>query len=309
MAVFFATLGWGLKQMSFDLPVIVPLGGNCFPRWCATMLGFKKRKSEGEPSFPFDAGVFPLAMVRQLVESDFEGMTDPANLLVRRAPGGEPILCDRRFLPGTYNHEMPPATDIDFLSENYRRFVERYERRVQNLRSALRSARRVVLFLTVTNLLEPHEDPFAYVDFESILVSFEQRYPNAEFRLLAIIERFQQRIPDSWDGRIRVFNFQMPGPYHRFTLPYMASIVVGNIVGSVVHSFSGDRAPVASLPDVRTTARLGREIFEAHLMSALVDSPFAALLQSGTPTGNLIRALGQGARTFHPSAHQKIGHQ
>lgn len=278
-----------------ELPVIVPLGGNCFPRWCATLLEFKPRKADGERTFPLDAGLFPLAMVRHLAESDFEGMADPANLIVRTAPEGINVLSDRRFPLGTYNHEMPPATEIDFTSNAFERFAERYQRRIDDLHATLRSARRVVLFLTVSNLCGPEEPPFSQDDLEAILSSFEKRYPSVAFRMLVTVERFQTRVPDAWDGRMRVFNFQMPGPYTRYILPYVSAIAMGNVLGSVVHSF-GDEAVGApgaapASPDMATIVRVARNAMEAQVMTSLFDTPIPALMASEGPTGVAMRAI------------------
>jgi len=228
-------------------PLIVPLGSDCYPRYCATKLGFKKRKRDGELTFPLDALGAPVAMVRYLAENDFEGMADPANLLVRRAPTGEPILCDRRFPCGSYNHEMPPATKMDFVADDFRLFTERYQRRIENLRSQLALHRRVVLFLVVGNILGADDYPVRTTDFEAIISSFEKRYPRTQFRLLVLIERFQQAIPDSWDGRIRVFNYQFVGPYTMYLTPLTLAITNGNILGSVVNSFGPPAAGETAL--------------------------------------------------------------
>lgn len=272
------------------LPLIVPLGGNCFPRWCATLLGFKPRKADGEPSFPFDAGIFPLQMVRDLVESDFAGMADPANLIVREAPGGYQVLSDRRYLIGTYNHEMAPATDTDFVANNFAGFVERYERRIAALRSRVAMAPEVVLFLSVSNLTDAEEPPASYADFEAILTAFEARYPATRFRLFVVIERFQNQIPDSWNGRIRVFNFQMRGPYTKFIMPLIYAIARQNALGSVVHSF-GHPVPPPTLPDPAIVMAVTRSALQASFLAHLLDTPLPALMRSQTPLGNAARAF------------------
>lgn len=223
--------------MSHPPPLVVPLGCNCFPRWSATILGYKKTRREGELSYPLDLGVWPMPMVREMIATDFAGMAEPENLLVRHLPSGEPILCDRRFPSSSYNHEMPPISSADFVADNFRLFTERYRRRIDNFRHSLATSPRVVLFMTATNLLGPDYNPFSYDDFAAIHQTLSQRYPQTSFRLLVVIERFQQTIPDSWDGRIRVFNFQIAGPYTLYMPALMTTMFLGNVLGSVVNSF------------------------------------------------------------------------
>ena len=210
--------------MTNDEITVVPMGCNCFPRVSAVALGLKPRKNQGELSYPFDLGIWPIPMVRFLIENDFEGMTDPANLFVRPDPFGQPILCDKRFPSCSYNHEMPPATDIDFVGDNYARFVERYNRRIQNFRTTLAAKKRVLLYMTATNLLPPPYNPFAYEDFHAIVQTLKTRYPNTQFRLLVVIERLQFSIPDSWNNEIYTINIPVIGPY-TLCFPYIQAVL------------------------------------------------------------------------------------
>ena len=218
-------------------PLIVPLGGNCFPRWSATNLGYKKRKSEGEPSFPFDLGIWPMPMVRYLIENDFEGMADPANLLLRADEEGRPVLCDRRFPSGSYNHEMPPNTDTDFTVNNFENFAKRYENRINNFRAAVSAAPQVLLYLTATNLIGEEDNPYSMEDFQAIIHALSLRYPGTQFKMLVVVERFPGVLHDSWDGTIRIFNFHMHSPYTDYIEPLMFTMIQKNILGSVLASF------------------------------------------------------------------------
>ena len=223
--------------MTTDPFAVVSLGCHCFPRVCSAMLGLKKRRSEGEPSGPFDFGLFPMPMVRHMIESDFEGMTDPANLLVRPDVFGPPVFCDKRYPIGSYAHEMPPVTDIDFVGDNFRLFIERYNRRINNFRTVMQTKAQVLLFMCATNLVPPWYNPISYADFEAIYTTLQKRYPNTALRLVVIIERIQFKIPDSWDGRIYVINIPMIGPYTLY-IPYIQFVLAWrNVFPTVIKSF------------------------------------------------------------------------
>jgi hypothetical protein len=207
--------------MSPGSPYVVPLGCDCFPRYGATQFRLKARKKDGEPTLPLDFGIWPFAMVKSLIENDFEGMADSRNLMLRRETFGNLILCDRRFPAGSYNHEMPPVTESDFTANNFQLFVDRYNRRIASFRDRLARSDKVLLFMTATNLLPLHLDNACTIDdLKSIPRALRARYPGTQFRFLVMVEHVRRIVPDWWDGELYVINIPLIGPYTLF-LPYI----------------------------------------------------------------------------------------
>lgn len=228
--------------MSSTQPVIIPLGCDCFPRIFTTSLGVKKRKQAGERTFPLDFGCWPVEMVEFLIENDFEGMADPKNLMVREGPFGFPILCDRRFPVCSYNHEITPATEIDFIADNFRRFTERYERRIKDFRDTMGRAESALFVMSVTTAIPREMNNTATPrGLHRILLALRQRYPQCQIKMLVVIEQFFSGFAEGWQGGdsdIYVANLPLFGPYTAYYHHYMVpNLVARDVLGTLMRSF------------------------------------------------------------------------
>lgn len=130
-----------------------------------------------------------------LVQNDFEGFFDGLKLV-----GGENAVGDRRSAgPGNlnisnslgmiFNHESSTHShmfrdgkndDQYYTSDNFKRFRQRYDRRIQNWRKQFQ------LHSKITRVYEPEPDSDIKDQTESILRVFNRTYPDHTFSLNVI---------------------------------------------------------------------------------------------------------------------------
>jgi hypothetical protein len=217
--------------MASTRPLVIPLGCDCLPRISATLFGIKKKKQDGELTYPLDFGCWPIEMVEFLLESDFDGMTEASNLLVRPAPFGFSVLCDRRFPSSSYNHEMAPATQADYVANDFRAFRERYDRRIEHFRRALELADAVLFVLSVTTLIPRGLQNNATENgLDRMLAALQARYPRCRMKMLVVVQQPFSGMRDGWRGDIFVINLPVLGPYTMCFYPYLQPMLAAHDV-------------------------------------------------------------------------------
>lgn len=133
--------GRGGGKLSFKLPVkpfsnrFVPIGTNCFTRMTLTKFGLKKRKKQGELSFPFDLCISPLASVAKVLKNDFKDFYDDI-IYSPISPKWTNKKYGFRFLH-----------DEDFDSRE--QFIERYNNRIANFRNVMQNVQNPICISVV----------------------------------------------------------------------------------------------------------------------------------------------------------------
>jgi len=116
------------RHMRAGGPRIVSIGESCLPRTLSTKWGFKPSRLMGEPTMPFDLAVHAGRAVLKHLQGDFAAYLDMAGVAYRddlRYPVNE---ADGVF----WNHEVGP----EWAQDGFRKFTERYRRRVAAFREA-----------------------------------------------------------------------------------------------------------------------------------------------------------------------------
>lgn len=124
----------------------ISLGWNCHPAQHAVQHGFRKRKTDGYQTCPFDLCLSNYQGICDCIEDQFAKFTDPAYLTTIEFEG-KPFIYHThyRFI---FNHESPYHADLHirenwpnganhFVNNDFKFFRERYDRRISNFQNYL----------------------------------------------------------------------------------------------------------------------------------------------------------------------------
>ena len=143
--------------------IAISIGWNCDPAIIGVEKGWRASRDDGYRTCPFDLMLSNYAGLIQCLRDDFACFTDRQYLKIINI--SEDALCNagERLIFNTkyrfiFNHESPDQAGLyekeeweggkmHFIENGFERFIERYERRIQNFRDYLSSGAHI-LFLT-----------------------------------------------------------------------------------------------------------------------------------------------------------------
>lgn len=123
----------------FDCINMLSLGGDCFSRTVLTRWGLKRTAKLGERSGPFDLAVTSPEAVDALLQNDFDGFMEPANLIFKRNIEN----CWNTRYHINFNHERGP----EFAIDEFAKLRTIYEARVANFRQTIAESTPLFLML------------------------------------------------------------------------------------------------------------------------------------------------------------------
>lgn len=119
---------------------IISLGTSCLPRTLPTQWGLKPRKNQGELGYPFDLSVNTLPAIVKYVSNNFSGYFDDLYY-------DNTLKVWKNRTDGTiYNH------DLDCSAEERNKFIERFNRRIDNFRQILEQDTKPAIFISHYNI-------------------------------------------------------------------------------------------------------------------------------------------------------------
>jgi hypothetical protein len=130
----------------------ISLGWDCGPAIKGVEYGFRKRKSEGYMTCPFDGCITNYNGIILCIKEDFVDFFNPEYLKIIKSPLN---TTNTAFFVGTelihntkykfiFNHESPAETmscnsfpngKYHYVDDNFKLFIERYSRRIHNFRN------------------------------------------------------------------------------------------------------------------------------------------------------------------------------
>ena len=179
------------------MSVGISIGWRCDAAVLGVEFGLRDTKQKGYLTCPFDICVSNYIGVCKCIGDDFKYFCDPQYLVLKKEPRLNHILCSRQtedqyFIYNTYynfafNHESPGHGNLyltenwagginHFVNNNFEKFIERYNNRINNFRSYLNSGLHVNFLLLRYNSL-PYE-------FENIII---KKYPNLKFNIYVYV--------------------------------------------------------------------------------------------------------------------------
>lgn len=171
----------------------ISLGWRCEAAQLGVSLGLRKKKENGYRTCPFDLCVTNYIGLLKCIKDDFKYFCDPSYLAVLPAIKMKKILGDNQndeefFIVNTYynfvfNHESPGHGNLyleenwsgginHYISNNFEKFIERYQDRINNFRNYLKSENKINFLIVRYNAI-PNE-------LEQIL---SQQYPYLDFTI------------------------------------------------------------------------------------------------------------------------------
>lgn len=126
--------------------IIVSLGSDCLFKTFMTELGYKKRRSQGERTMPFDLAIHSYNSVLHFLKYGFNNYINDDDLYENK----EGLLCNKRWNT-VFVHESNHFKDIsyiddcwkketleyNFIDNNYLELKKRYNRRIKDLKETL----------------------------------------------------------------------------------------------------------------------------------------------------------------------------
>ncbi len=147
--------------MKIEYNNIVSLGKDCMSRTIPTRFLLKKKKEDGELTLPFDLAIHRYDAVCQLIESDFQGYTNPSNLMVENG-----VIIHKKYFV-RYTHEKSKL----FFDNNFKLLIDKYKNRVENFHK----------YINNNNVLFVSTFPLYPIELRNVI---KNKFPNLAFKII-----------------------------------------------------------------------------------------------------------------------------
>ena len=160
----------------------ISLGGCCLPGVWGVHHNYRKSKLNNYLTCPFDLMVSSYESVVKCILEDFKHFTDPLYLKC------EPMLVNT-YYNFTFNHETPGHANLHiiesweegqnhFINNNYKHFIDRYNRRISNFKHYLSNDN----FITFIICDCSHID----IECTTLRAALLLKYPNLKYKIIII---------------------------------------------------------------------------------------------------------------------------
>jgi len=155
---------------------IIPIGLNCQPRFYATQLNIKKKKKEGELSYPFDLCLSNYNGIVNTIKNEFKDFVNPFFLTINNN------YIEHKLYHNIFNHE----TNISFSENNFELFCDLYIKRINNWKFSIQNAikkEKPILFvfnsytdINITDLEEALHTKYEHLHFHILVIIFSEEH-------------------------------------------------------------------------------------------------------------------------------------
>jgi len=171
----------------------VSLGWNCHSAMTGVALGLRNTKENGYKTCPFDEMITNYSGLIDCINDDFEYLCNTEYLELIKIPkeskwlntnGDGDVMIYHTKYKFIFNHESPGHANL-FVSQNwkkginhyvmndYEEFINRYNRRIKNIKELLNSSNQITFILTRPNT-EMH-------DISALTDTIKNKYPSLTF--------------------------------------------------------------------------------------------------------------------------------
>ena len=163
--------------------VAISLGNTCYSAQWALEKNLRKSKENGYNTCPFDLMVSNYRGVVECIKTDFLDFTNPKFLLINQSG-----IFNVKYNFG-FNHESPGHADLylhenwpegtnHFINNNYKHFIDRYNRRIQSFINYLNDPNNYIIFLINFVTEENPND-----NFYELRNALNIKYPNLNYEI------------------------------------------------------------------------------------------------------------------------------
>ncbi len=175
----------------------ISLGKNCDSAEYGVNNGVRLRNENGYNTCPFDLCVTHLKGVVECLKDDFKYFCNPEHLAVINYSIDDLKVANSRIgeelIKNTYynfifNHESPGHTTFyttqnwlggkyHFVNNNFKLFIERYERRINNFRIYLKTPNAIISFILKKELND---------ELDELNAVLSEKYPELNYKIILI---------------------------------------------------------------------------------------------------------------------------
>jgi len=171
----------------------ISIGWNCHSATLGVQLGLRNIKANGYKTCPFDEMLTNYKGIIDCIQDDFEYLCDPSFLELKQIPkdskwmntkgDGDIIIYNKKY-NFIFNHESPGHANLyihqrwekginHYVLNNYEEFINRYKRRIQNIKELLNSTKHITFLLTISKNF----------DISELKNTISTKYPSLSFNI------------------------------------------------------------------------------------------------------------------------------
>jgi hypothetical protein len=169
----------------------ISLGNECGSAQYGVTHKLRPTREDGYKTCPFDLMVTNVDGIIECLNTDFRDFCNPNFLKVKQRPEVPDHIILHEKYKFEFNHESPYHADLHvhqnwptpfhFVNDNFKYFIERYEKRVSNFRFYCESG------YYVTFILQAFSGPsFSDELMNRLHAAIKNRYPNLKYKIINI---------------------------------------------------------------------------------------------------------------------------
>lgn len=195
----------------------ISLGWNCHSATVGVSTGLRKTKQDGYKTCPFDEMVTNYKGIIECIKDDFEFLCDIKYLKLIKISNESKFLSGEDIIYNTkynfiFNHESPGHANLfvhqkwknginHYIINDYEEFINRYKRRIQNIKDLLNSKNNITFILTrpntklcdISELSEVIINKYPFLNFKFVFLDCD-KYIYYEHLLLMKIDENDDEI-------------------------------------------------------------------------------------------------------------------
>ena len=198
----------------------ISLGWNCHSAVTGVIAGLRNKKENGYKTCPFDEMYTNYKGLIDCINDDFKYLCDINYLELMQIPkeskylntdgNGDLVIYNKKY-KFIFNHESPGHANLyltqkwtkginHYIMNNYEEFINRYKRRIQNMKDLLSSNKNITFILTRSN---PHighiselnnsiRSKYPLLNYKFVLLDFDKYYVYGHLLLMKIDEKDEE---------------------------------------------------------------------------------------------------------------------
>lgn len=176
----------------------ISLGWNCHSAVTGVLVGLRNKKENGYKTCPFDEMYTNYKGLIECITDDFKYLCDTNYLELLQIPkeskylntdgNGDLVIYNKKY-KFIFNHESPGHANLyltqkwtkginHYVMNNYEEFINRYKRRIQNMKDLLSSNKNITFILTRSN---PHIG-----DISELNNTIRSKYPLLNYKFVLL---------------------------------------------------------------------------------------------------------------------------